>query len=75
MASNCTSTWNGKHIRIDRLRGGVMQPVLARDLNAQDQDGESVPVRIDGDVVTFAYQGGIESIGAVPAIARYRVRE
>jgi hypothetical protein len=47
--SNCTSTWNGKRIRIDASRGSSAREVLVRDLAAKDADqGESVSSEIAG---------------------------
>jgi hypothetical protein len=58
VASNCTSTWNGKRIRIDRLEGSLIKQIFARDLNAQDRDeGENVATRVERDIATFWYQG------------------
>lgn len=73
--SNCTSTWNGKRIRIDRVGEPSIEGILARDLDAQDRDGENVDAWVQGDVVTFWYQGAIgdPDLLSVPAIARYRV--
>ena len=76
VASNCTSNWNGKRIRIDRLNGHSADNLLARDLYARDRDGtETVAASIQQDVVTFNYDGGLgdSKLMSVPAIARYRV--
>lgn len=76
VASNCTSTWNGKRIRIDRLTGSVVEPILTRDLNAQDSDeGESVAARVERDFVTFRYKGAVGDgdLLSGPAVARYRI--
>jgi hypothetical protein len=75
VASNCTSTWNGKRIRIDRLSGSSIEPVLERSLNARDQEGEHVAARVEGRIVTFRYRGatGDDDLLGVPTIARYQV--
>ncbi|SPE34244.1 hypothetical protein SBA3_2120021 [Candidatus Sulfopaludibacter sp. SbA3] len=74
--SNCTSTWNGKTIRIDRLRETSVENILTRDLWAQDRfPEENVSARLQGVIVSFFYQGGIgdAELLSVPSIARYRV--
>jgi hypothetical protein len=74
--SNCTSTWNGKRIRIDRLKGSSIEHVLARGLDAKDRDeGDNVAAQVERDVVTFWYQGGIDDgdLLSGPAIARYQI--
>jgi hypothetical protein len=74
--SNCTSTWNGQRIRIDRLKEISLDNVLARDLDAQNrEENEDVAAWVRGDVVTFWYQGGTGDgdLLSAPAIARYRV--
>lgn len=75
VVSNCTSTWNGKRIRIDRLNGSSVKNLLALDLYAHDRDAESVAARIEQDVITFEYDGGINNpeYSCAPAIARYRI--
>ena len=76
VVSNCTSTWNGKRIRIDRLKGHLIDNVLARDVAAQDREGsDNVAAWTRGDLVTFWYQGatGDVDLASGPAIARYRV--
>ena len=46
--SNCTSTWNGKRIRIDGLKGGSVENILARDLYAHDRDPpKTLPPRFE----------------------------
>jgi hypothetical protein len=75
-ASNCTSNWNGKRIRIDRLRDSSVEQVFARDLDARSQyPGEDVAARIEGDTVTFLYEGatGDGDLLSGPAIARYQI--
>lgn len=62
VGSNCTSYWNGKRIRIDRLSGSSVKNLLARNLRAHDRfEVESVAARIQQDVVTFEYDGGIDN--------------
>jgi hypothetical protein len=76
VASNCSSTWNGKRIRIDRLKGSSDELLLARDLDAQDRDqGENVAARVERDVVTFWYQGAIDDDAMLsgPAVASYKI--
>jgi hypothetical protein len=76
VASNCTSTWNGKQIRVDRVNGRSVESILARDLAAQDREpAEAVSAWVQRDVVTFWYQGGLFDPGLIstPAIARYRI--
>jgi hypothetical protein len=78
VASNCTSTWNGKRIRIDRTAGTSIIPVLAANLNAQDRfEGEAVGVSMPGNIVTFLYRGptGDGDLISGPSIARYRVAQ
>jgi hypothetical protein len=78
VASNCSSTWNTKRIRIDRLDGLSIKNVLARNLWAQDRDkGENVAAWIRGNVATFWYNGGVGDgdLLSRPAVARYRVAE
>ena len=72
--SNCTSSWNGKRIRIDRLRTHRPATIFARDLAAQD-NGDGVSSRVDGDVATFLYHGatGDTDLISGPSVARYRV--
>lgn len=74
--SNCSSTWNGKQIRIDRISGPSLHPVLSRSLDAQSgfQD-EDVAPRIEDSEVTFHYQGatGDGDFLSLPTLARYRV--
>jgi hypothetical protein len=74
--SNCTSTWNGKRIRIDWLTGHSVENILQRDLYAQDREPEeTVAAWVRPDSVTFWYASGIEdiSLGRTSAIARYRI--
>jgi hypothetical protein len=76
--SNCTSVWNGKRIRIDRLKASSVENILARSLSARDREaGENVAPWVRGDVVTFWYDGGLPDaeMMSTPAIARYRVAE
>ncbi len=73
--SNCTSNWNGKRVRIDRIREQSAENVLARDLNARDREGENVSAWVQRDVVTFWYDGGLDDSELMhgPAVATYRV--
>lgn len=78
VASNCTSTWNGKRIRIDLLRGSSVERLFARELDAQDRaegEGESVAPRVARGVVTFRYQGGIGDAVLLSgaSVARYQI--
>jgi hypothetical protein len=76
VASNCTSTWNGKRIRIDQVRESSVDNLLARNLFAQDRDeAENVAAWVQGDVVTFWYRGGLgdSQLLAGPSVARYRI--
>jgi hypothetical protein len=76
--SNCTSVWNGKRIRIDRLKASSVENILARSLSARDREAiENVAPWVRGDVVTFWYEGGLPDaeMMSTPAIARYRVAE
>lgn len=76
VGANCTSSWNGKRIRIDRVTVESTVNVLSRDLNAQDSpDGENVSPRVDGSLVTFYYRGatGDGELLSGPSIARYCV--
>jgi hypothetical protein len=78
VASNCTSTWNGKSVRIDRASGSPIQNLLARTLYAHDREPEdTVAVEVDSDVVTFRYDGGLGDSDLLwtPMIARFRVLE
>ncbi len=76
--SNCTSVWNGKRIRIDRLKASSVENILARSLSARDREAsENVAPWVRGDEVTFWYDAGLGDSEAMapPAIARYRVAE
>jgi len=76
VVSNCTSTWNGKRIRIDRLNGLSLKNVLSRDLGAQDREPqENVAAWVQGDAATFLYNGTIRDseMLSTSSIARYRV--
>jgi hypothetical protein len=80
VVSNCTSTWNGKRIRIDRLSAGsngTTKQILAQDVSAQDRfdEGENVGATIDGDSVNFRYRGatGDSELLSGPAVARFLV--
>lgn len=76
VASNCTSTWNGKRIRIDQLRRSSMENILARDLYAHDRDAvEDVAAQVQRNTVTFRYDGGIgdSDLLSTPALAKYRI--
>jgi len=73
--SNCTSTWNGKSIRIDRLDRNSNVNLLSRGISAHDRDGTSVATWVRGDTVTFFYSGGLQDLDLLetPSIARYRI--
>jgi len=74
--SNCTSTWNGKAIRIDRLTPSGVENVLARGVSAQDREpAENVSASVRLNVVTFFYQGALGDMEMLSgdSIARYRV--
>ncbi len=76
VVSNCSSTWNGKRIRIDRMKRSAVASVLVRDLAAKDSDeGENVSAQFDRDIVTFRYNGatGDGDLLSGPAVARYRI--
>ena len=75
--SNCTSTWNGKRIRIDQLKGSSTKNILTRGLHAHDRDGESVAAQVQRDIVTFRYDGGIGDSDLLwtSAVARYRIEQ
>jgi hypothetical protein len=76
VASNCSSTWNGKRVRIDRRKNSVVRGVLVRNLAAKDSDeGESISAQVERDVVTFRYNGAIGDgdLLSGPAVARYRI--
>jgi len=76
VVSNCTSTWNGKRIRIDRLKGSAITAILVRDLDAKDrEEGEAVSADVEGNVATFRYDGatGDGELLVGPSIARYQV--
>jgi hypothetical protein len=74
--SNCTSSWNGKRVRIDILRGTGIENLMAKDLYARDRDRvEDVAVWVRQDVVTFWYEGGLRNadLMSVPGILRYQI--
>lgn len=76
VASNCTSNWNGKRIRIDRVSGGSTQNVLTRDLNARDRYvGDNVSAWLRDGVATFFYEGAVRDTDMLDnsSVARYRV--
>jgi len=76
VVSNCTSNWNGKTIRIDRLNRTSVENILTQGLEARDRYGEeTVAPRVQEDVVTFLYDGGTGDLAltSTPAIVRYRV--
>lgn len=57
VVSNCTSTWNGQRLRIDRAGSGGNALLLERDLHAQLQDNEEAVVK-EGRV-RFLYNGAV----------------
>jgi hypothetical protein len=74
--SHCTSMWNGKRIRIDWLNGGAGENVLEQNVEAQDrEETENVAAWVQGNVVTFWYQGAVDILELMsgPSVARYRV--
>lgn len=74
--SNCTSTWNGKFIRIHHASPAALHLILARSLSAQSGfEEEDVAPRIQANHVTFRYQGatGDGDFLSLPTLARYRV--
>ncbi|MBI4889450.1 MAG: hypothetical protein HY821_02420 [Acidobacteria bacterium] len=76
VTANCTSSWNGKTLRIDRLSAGTVKPLMEREVSAQDWQPVSVAAGVRGSQATFAYRGGIRN-GAVlslDAATRYRVK-
>ena len=76
VASNCTSNWNGKRIRIDRVNGPSPRSVLAQSLIAKDRyKAEDVAARVQGHVVTFWYEGSIsdDAMLHTASVARYRI--
>ena len=75
-ASNCTSSWNGKRIRVDRLSGNSLENLFARALAAKSRYLEDdISVRAQSDGVTFWYEGGLGDLTLLsgPAVARYRL--
>jgi hypothetical protein len=75
-ASNCSSAWNGKRVRIDVVSSAEVKNLVAKDLYARDRDRvEDVAVWVQRDVVSFWYEGGLrnEDLLSVPGILRYRV--
>jgi hypothetical protein len=75
-ASDCSSVWNGKRIRIDILCGVEIKNLTARDLYARDRDRvEDVAVWVQPDLVTFWYEGGLRNVDlvSVPSVLRYQV--
>jgi hypothetical protein len=75
VVSNCTSTWNGKQIRIDRMDGHSTTQVLSREFGAHDREADSVASWIENDVVTFFYSASTwnSDLNETASIARYRV--
>jgi hypothetical protein len=74
--SNCSSTWNGKRVRIDVLETAEVRNLVTKELYARDRDRiEDVAVWVQRDLVTFWYEGGIRNADllSAPAILRYRV--
>jgi hypothetical protein len=73
--SNCTSTWNGKSIRIDRMDGKTTLNLLSRSLWAHDRESPTVASWVRGETVTFFYDGGVPDADLLetPSIARYRI--
>ena len=73
--SNCTSSWNGKSIRIDHMGGQSSANLLARGIDAHDRERPSVASWVRGDTVTFFYSGGIPDgdLMETASIARYRI--
>ena len=73
--SNCTSTWNGKSIRIDRMDGKSTVNLLSRGIWAHDREDETISSWVRGDTVTFLYSGGLgdADLAETPSVARYRI--
>ncbi|MBL8212566.1 MAG: hypothetical protein JNK87_17760, partial [Bryobacterales bacterium] len=71
--SNCTSTWNGQRLRMDRIGSGGSRLLLERDLEAQLQENEKVVVK-EGQV-RFLYNGAVGDgdILSTEIVANYRV--
>jgi hypothetical protein len=77
-ASNCSSAWNGKRVRIDVLRGAEVKNLTAKDLYARDRDRvEDVAVWVRRNLVTFWYEGGLRNTDllSVPGVLRYQVTD
>lgn len=75
--TNCTSNWNGKAIRIDRVEPtGELTSILKKDLAAfSGNRTEVVAPWVQLDEVTFFYDQAtpLTSVLATPAIEKYRV--
>ena len=77
VASNCTSTWNGKQIQIDRVRSASVRCLLRRSLYAHDRnDGYNVGATLANGVASFWYDAGLINgdLLAVAGVASYRVQ-
>ena len=74
-ASNCASNWNGKAMRIDRVRGGIQKNILTRSFSAYSAGGKDVEAEIKDDVVTFRYQGAVHDgdLLSGPAVSSFRI--
>jgi hypothetical protein len=73
--ANCTSVWNGKRIRIDKLKASVVRNLFERDLAARSREPEDVSSSVRGSVATFRYDGaaGDLDLMATSAVARYGI--
>jgi hypothetical protein len=74
--SNCTSNWNGKRARIDRLGEHSRTNLLLRGLDAKHREPmNDVDARVRGHTVTFRYESATDEGDLIdgPTIARYRI--
>jgi hypothetical protein len=76
--NNCSSSWNGKMIRIDRVEpDGMVTPILEEGLWAYsgNRPGEVVAPWVQLDEVSFLYDRGsiFTEVFIMPAIRKYRI--
>jgi hypothetical protein len=75
--SNCSSSWNEKVIRIDRLTRAGVENLLSKGVDAKDADEpwESVSASTQLNTATFRYNGatGESAMLSASSIARYRI--